>query len=148
MHVQNQECEFRFVSRLATHLADKYLFSCSGDKLPYASCFICNGTGHLAKDCPQNTNGLYPKGGCCHICQSIHHLAKDCPQKPHRPAEDAAHEDDDSRPIESTKRKAPKEGRRGEDFEDDFTVEHAAHDDADDDGAGDKKKKKQKKMKS
>lgn len=27
----------------------------------FASCFICNERGHLSKDCPKNTHGVYPK---------------------------------------------------------------------------------------
>jgi len=50
--------------------------------LPFATCFICNGVGHLSRYCPQNTNGLYPHGGCCHICLKKDHLAKNCPEKP------------------------------------------------------------------
>ena len=49
--------------------------------LPYATCFVCNGRGHLSRDCPENANGLYPKGGCCHICLQKDHLVKDCPQR-------------------------------------------------------------------
>ena len=27
----------------------------------FASCFICNERGHLSKNCPKNTHGIYPK---------------------------------------------------------------------------------------
>lgn len=27
----------------------------------YANCFICNESGHLSKNCPKNTHGIYPK---------------------------------------------------------------------------------------
>ncbi|PON90865.1 ADF/Cofilin/Destrin [Trema orientale] len=47
----------------------------------FATCFICNETGHLSKNCPKNTHGIYPKGGCCKICGGVTHLAKDCPDK-------------------------------------------------------------------
>ncbi|KAK7854578.1 uncharacterized protein CFP56_031447 [Quercus suber] len=50
----------------------------------FANCFICNERGHLSKDCPQNTRGIYPKGGCCKICGGVTHLAKDCPNKGYR----------------------------------------------------------------
>ncbi|RDX91432.1 Shypothetical protein [Mucuna pruriens] len=47
----------------------------------FAECFVCNQRGHLSKNCPQNTHGIYPKGGCCKICGGVTHLAKDCPDK-------------------------------------------------------------------
>jgi hypothetical protein len=47
--------------------------------LPFASCFICKGTGHLASACPQNEKGVYPNGGCCMLCSKTDHLARDCP---------------------------------------------------------------------
>ncbi|KAL9689943.1 hypothetical protein QQ045_010334 [Rhodiola kirilowii] len=28
----------------------------------FASCFVCNEQGHLSKNCPKNTHGIYPKG--------------------------------------------------------------------------------------
>lgn len=50
-------------------------------KLPFATCFICKGRGHLSRECPENANGIYPKGGCCHICLQKTHLARDCPER-------------------------------------------------------------------
>ena len=51
------------------------------DSLQFATCFICKGTGHLAKDCLDNPNGLYPNGGCCHLCQLKNHFSRDCPSR-------------------------------------------------------------------
>jgi cofilin len=50
-------------------------------KLIFANCFICKKDGHISKDCPENPNGLYPRGGCCHICLLKTHLVKDCPER-------------------------------------------------------------------
>ena len=50
-------------------------------KLKFANCFICKRDGHIARDCPENANGLYPNGGCCHICLQKTHLVKDCPER-------------------------------------------------------------------
>ncbi|EMD33674.1 hypothetical protein CERSUDRAFT_159922 [Gelatoporia subvermispora B] len=48
--------------------------------LPYASCFVCSGQGHLASSCPKNqSKGIYPNGGSCKLCGETTHLAKDCP---------------------------------------------------------------------
>ncbi|KAI8924289.1 hypothetical protein BC831DRAFT_380003, partial [Entophlyctis helioformis] len=45
---------------------------------PFATCFICKGTGHLASQCEKNDRGLYPNGGGCRFCGSVRHLARDC----------------------------------------------------------------------
>ena len=29
---------------------------------PFAKCFICLETGHIARECPDNPKGLYPNG--------------------------------------------------------------------------------------
>jgi len=47
----------------------------------FAVCFICKEEGHLAKTCPDNPKGLYPKGGGCVFCGSVEHLKRDCPRK-------------------------------------------------------------------
>lgn len=49
------------------------------DDYRYAKCFICREQGHIAKQCPDNPKGLYPKGGACNICGDVTHLKKDCP---------------------------------------------------------------------
>ncbi|XP_066153433.1 DNA ligase 1-like [Euwallacea fornicatus] len=46
----------------------------------FASCFICKEQGHIAKQCPDNQRGLYPKGGACKVCGDVTHLKKDCPK--------------------------------------------------------------------
>ncbi|KAJ8959647.1 hypothetical protein NQ318_021834 [Aromia moschata] len=45
----------------------------------FAQCFICNEQGHIARQCPDNARGLYPKGGACRVCGDVTHLKKDCP---------------------------------------------------------------------
>ena len=47
--------------------------------LPYASCFVCSGQGHLAGSCPRNNGkGVYPNGGSCKLCGETTHLSRDC----------------------------------------------------------------------
>ncbi|RVW13443.1 Actin-depolymerizing factor 1 [Vitis vinifera] len=62
-------------------LASVAVWSGSAGGTKFASCFICNEHGHLSKNCPKNSHGIYPKGGCCKICGGVAHLAKDCPNK-------------------------------------------------------------------
>ncbi|KAJ6547627.1 hypothetical protein B0H19DRAFT_1033564 [Mycena capillaripes] len=58
--------------------------------LPFASCFVCTGKGHLASACPQNkAKGIYPNGGCCKLCRDTSHLAKDCGLRKQDSTEDA-----------------------------------------------------------
>jgi zinc finger CCHC domain-containing protein 9 len=50
-----------------------------GQDFRYAECFICKEQGHIARQCPDNPRGLYPKGGACKVCGDVTHLKKDCP---------------------------------------------------------------------
>lgn len=49
------------------------------DPTPFATCFVCLGTGHLSGACPQNPRGVYVNGGACKVCGSVKHRANDCP---------------------------------------------------------------------
>lgn len=40
---------------------------------------MCSGTGHIARQCPKNSKGIYPTGGSCSECGATTHLKKDCP---------------------------------------------------------------------
>ncbi|XP_018566133.1 stress response protein NST1-like [Anoplophora glabripennis] len=51
-----------------------------GQEFKYATCFICKEQGHIARQCPDNARGLYPKGGACKVCGDVTHLKKDCPK--------------------------------------------------------------------
>ena len=61
---------------------DKHTFNAESAELKFAKCFICQMSGHLSSQCPQNPNGCYPNGGQCRYCQSKRHLAQQCPQNP------------------------------------------------------------------
>ena len=50
-------------------------------ELPFANCYVCNKSGHLASHCPESTKGLYPQGGSCRECGSVYHFVSDCPEK-------------------------------------------------------------------
>ncbi|KAL7544113.1 hypothetical protein ACHAXR_013555 [Thalassiosira sp. AJA248-18] len=50
-------------------------------ELPFANCYVCNKSGHLAGYCPEGTKGLYPQGGSCRECGSVDHYAAHCPGK-------------------------------------------------------------------
>ncbi|KAL3770633.1 hypothetical protein ACHAW5_007088 [Stephanodiscus triporus] len=72
--------------------------------LPYAECYVCNGSGHLASHCPESDRGLYPRGGSCRECGAVDHLAADCPGREDgvgkgegRPSDDDDIDDDDSK---------------------------------------------------
>ncbi|KAA0203493.1 hypothetical protein HAZT_HAZT010343 [Hyalella azteca] len=54
--------------------------TCSEAQFSYATCFICRQKGHISRECPKNTKGLYPHGGGCTLCDSNQHLIKDCPR--------------------------------------------------------------------
>lgn len=62
---------------------DHTSFACrvvKGQNFRFATCFICKEQGHLSKQCPDNANGMYPKGGSCRVCGDTTHLKKDCRQ--------------------------------------------------------------------
>jgi zinc finger CCHC domain-containing protein 9 len=58
------------------------------DAFAFAVCFVCKERGHLAKACPDNPRGLYPKGGGCRFCGSVEHLKSECPRKVEKDARD------------------------------------------------------------
>lgn len=66
--------------------------------LPYAECYVCGGSGHLASHCPASDRGVYPKGGSCRECGSVDHFAADCPEK-----EGGKGKDGDDASVESAK---------------------------------------------
>lgn len=49
---------------------------------PFARCFVCQGIGHISRDCKMNEKGVYVHGGNCTFCNAVNHLAQDCPDKP------------------------------------------------------------------
>lgn len=58
-------------------------FNCKvvrGDEYKFATCFICKEQGHISRQCPDNSRGLYPQGGACRVCGDVTHLKKDCPR--------------------------------------------------------------------
>lgn len=72
--------------------------------LPYAECYVCNGSGHLASHCPESDRGLYPRGGSCRECGSVDHLAADCPGREDGEGKGKGipSDDDDSKSIASS----------------------------------------------
>eukprot|EP00606_Chrysophyceae_sp_TOSAG23-5_P001296 GSChrysophyteH2.ASY1.ANO1.614.1 assembled CDS len=128
-------------------------------KLPYATCFVCNGKGHLSRDCPENANGLYPKGGCCHICLQKDHLVKDCPARTEEDKANWIAEQEKKAREKEEKALGPKiSGLTADEGDGDHGAEYMAptktffadsDDDNDEEGAGKKRKgsKKEKKNK-
>ncbi len=49
-----------------------------GGGTSYATCFVCQQTGHIARSCPKNTHGIYVSGGSCKRCGSVEHLVSEC----------------------------------------------------------------------
>lgn len=47
-------------------------------KFKFANCFVCKSIGHIASQCPENENGMYPNGGSCNKCGSKKHIERDC----------------------------------------------------------------------
>jgi hypothetical protein len=117
-------------------------------ELAFANCFICKQTGHISRDCPENPNGLYPKGGCCHICYQKNHLAKDCPDRQVEPV-DQQESTYKSKFVNSedgviVKGLAVTEGNN---FGDDLLLDEPEYNNEEEDGSGDEDGKKKKKSK-
>ncbi|GFY81917.1 hypothetical protein Acr_02g0001570 [Actinidia rufa] len=89
----------------------------------FANCFICNESGHLSKNCPRNTHGIYPKGGSCKICGGVTHLARDCPHKGNRGSNAANGIGRTSTQHEETRRGQVTKFVSGDDLDDDFLAE-------------------------
>jgi hypothetical protein len=122
--------------------------------LPFASCFICKKKGHISKDCPENPNGLYPKGGCCHICLQKTHLVRDCPERTeedrinHAAKKQRLLEDEEDRTLGPRIGSVVSGGRGGDDVIDyDAGGDGDNGDDEGEDGDEGKKKKKDKSSK-
>ncbi|MQM05208.1 hypothetical protein Taro_038013 [Colocasia esculenta] len=112
----------RFVVLLALVGARPLL---TGGGTKFANCFICNEQGHLSKNCPKNTHGIYPKGGGCKVCGGVTHLAKDCPKKGNKGAT-ASGLENGSGDHDKVWQGNHTVFRSGDDLEDDFTIEEDA----------------------
>jgi zinc finger CCHC domain-containing protein 9 len=93
-----------FLKKMGGKNAKRIDYGKLGD-LPFADCYVCNGSGHLASSCPMSDKGLYPRGGSCRECGSVDHLAVGCPEKKNgevggkgRPSDD---DDDDAKSVDS-----------------------------------------------
>jgi zinc finger CCHC domain-containing protein 9 len=122
-------------------------------KLPFANCFICKGKGHIARDCPENPNGIYPKGGCCHICLQKTHLVKDCPERTEDDKAKYRQMRIDREDAELGLRIAglmegeASTGKGGDDTGDGISIIKETHDSDEDDSDNDRKRKKSHKEK-
>jgi zinc finger CCHC domain-containing protein 9 len=90
--------------------------------LPFATCFVCQATGHLASACPANDHGIFVNGGACRICQSTQHRAKMCPQR--------RIGDDDDKTTSKKKKKMEKREKEGIVNDEDFSDLLLARDEA------------------
>lgn len=92
--------------------------------LPYANCYVCNKSGHLAGNCPENSKGLYPNGGSCRLCGKVDHYAADCPSKHAKKEQDSDGEsvtieqflDDPKKDEDVTEKKVKKPTRKAVNF--------------------------------
>ena len=64
--------------------------------LPFANCYVCNKSGHLASHCPESNKGAYPQGGACRECGSVDHYVADCPEKKKKKKKGSNNESDDN----------------------------------------------------
>ncbi|KAF5191747.1 Zinc finger cchc domain-containing protein, partial [Thalictrum thalictroides] len=94
----------------------------------FASCFICNERGHLSKNCPKNTHGIYPKGGSCKVCGGVTHLARDCPNKVQKSLHAAYGVRNSQLGGEYAQKPTRIKFTSGDDLDDDFMAEDVGND--------------------